>query len=144
MTSKSAYKKILAPIDFSESSRRTVEKALELQKFYSADLIIANFVTPISSTGIVYSAGFLDIEAQLLEDAREEMNQVCQEYSIPLDKTIIDVSYPKKAILMLSKKQNIDLIVLGSHGHHHFLGSILGSTANAVSSHAHCDVLLVK
>ncbi|MEJ2344256.1 MAG: universal stress protein, partial [Gammaproteobacteria bacterium] len=46
-------------------------------------------------------------------------------------------------ILDTAKEQQVDLIVLGSHGRHG-IGRLLGSTADNILHHADCDVLAVR
>jgi universal stress protein A len=43
----------------------------------------------------------------------------------------------------IADENQADLIVVGSHGRHG-IKMLLGSTANAVLHHAHCDVLAVR
>jgi universal stress protein A len=50
---------------------------------------------------------------------------------------------PKEEITQIAQQENVDLIVVGSHGRHGF-ALLLGSTANSILHHAHCDVLAVR
>lgn len=47
---------------------------------------------------------------------------------------------PKKIILDEAKEWKADLIVVGSHGRRGLDRFLLGSTAEAVTMHAHCSV----
>ncbi len=49
---------------------------------------------------------------------------------------------PASAIIDLAKPD--DLIVVGSHGHGGFVGSVIGSVSQRVVSHAHCPVVIVR
>ena len=51
---------------------------------------------------------------------------------------------PKNAILDEAEKWGADLIVLGSHGYTGFKRMLLGSVSQAVASHAHCSVEIVR
>ena len=51
---------------------------------------------------------------------------------------------PKNAILDEAEKWRADLIVLGSHGYTGFKRMLLGSVSQAVASHAHCSVEIVR
>jgi universal stress protein A len=50
---------------------------------------------------------------------------------------------PNQEIVQIAKQEQIDLIVVGSHGRHG-LALLLGSTANSILHHATCDVLAVR
>ena len=50
---------------------------------------------------------------------------------------------PKQEIINVAEQQQVDLIVVGSHGRHG-LALLLGSTANSILHTAKCDVLAVR
>lgn len=50
---------------------------------------------------------------------------------------------PREEIIRIAEQENVDLIVVGSHGEHG-LALLLGSTANSVLHYAKCDVLAVR
>jgi universal stress protein A len=50
---------------------------------------------------------------------------------------------PKLEIVRVAEENNVDLIIVGSHGKHG-IALLLGSTANGVLHHAKCDVLAVR
>jgi nucleotide-binding universal stress UspA family protein len=52
--------------------------------------------------------------------------------------------HPAKAIVSLAREGNYDLIVIGHSDHSELWGRLLGDTADRVSDHAHCSVLIVK
>ena len=97
-----------------------------------------NAKTPFDKD-VVYN---IDLEEQLLADAKESLTKLAAKFGIPPSQQVIEVGSPKVVILDHAAKVNADLIVVGSHGRHGF-SLLLGSTANAVLHHAHCDVLAV-
>lgn len=136
------YKHILLPIDFSNSSRNTTAQAMDLQKMYGCKLTVITFVEPIIP--VAYGAGVMDLEAEMYERAQAKMQKWCDEFGIAKDDTRVESGRAKLAILKAAEDLNVDLIVIGSHGHHGMVSSILGSTAAAVADHAKCDVFLVR
>jgi nucleotide-binding universal stress UspA family protein len=52
--------------------------------------------------------------------------------------------HPAKVIVGFAKEGNYDLIVIGHSDHSELWGRLLGDTADRVSDHAHCSVLIVK
>ncbi|QDV26495.1 universal stress protein [Aureliella helgolandensis] len=57
---------------------------------------------------------------------------------------VIEYGHASKIILDKGKELDVDLIVLGAHGHSAAYRIILGSTANFVANHARCPVLVVR
>ena len=67
----------------------------------------------------------------------------CYSLSIPVNQQWVELGTPGHDIVRVADENNVDLIIVGSHGRHGFK-RLLGSTANAVLHHAHCDVLAVR
>jgi len=51
---------------------------------------------------------------------------------------------PKEALIDEADQWNADLIVVGSHGYHGLTRFLIGSVSQAVASHAHCSVEIVR
>ena len=47
-------------------------------------------------------------------------------------------------LVQAAADQNCDLIVVGHSDHSELWGRLLGDTADRISDHAHCSVLIVK
>ncbi len=136
------YKHILCPIDYADFSDKTLQTALALRDLYSAKLSVVHFVEPLPAVAInAYSA---DVELNLVENAREAMAEYGAKYKLAADEMHILEEHPKFAINNAAKDMGADLIVIGRHGHHGIMGSLLGSTAAAVANHAPCDVFVVR
>jgi nucleotide-binding universal stress UspA family protein len=52
--------------------------------------------------------------------------------------------HPAKALVQAAADQACDLIVVGHSDHSELWGRLLGDTADRISDHAHCSVLIVK
>ncbi len=52
--------------------------------------------------------------------------------------------HPAKTIVSFAVEQKCDLIVVGHSDHSEMWGRLLGDTADRISDHAHCSVLIVK
>ncbi len=52
--------------------------------------------------------------------------------------------HPAKNILQLAREGGYDLIVVGHSDHSELWGRLLGDTADRITDHAHCSVLVVK
>jgi nucleotide-binding universal stress UspA family protein len=51
---------------------------------------------------------------------------------------------PEEAIVRLAEEEEVDMIVLGSHGRTGITRLLLGSVAEAIVRKAHCPVLVYK
>jgi nucleotide-binding universal stress UspA family protein len=58
--------------------------------------------------------------------------------------TVIKSGSAREMILDEAEKWDADLIVLGSHGYSGWQRFLLGSVSNAVATHAHCSVEIVR
>jgi len=52
--------------------------------------------------------------------------------------------HPAKAIVKFADEGRYDLVVVGHSDHSEMWGRLLGDTADRISDHAHCSVLIVK
>jgi len=141
----SLYKQILIAVDLHPDCDDTViSHGVDIAKINNANVSIVHAVEHINAYGVAeaYSA-VIDVEAQLMEEARKELAKLGQKYNIPTNCQYLDVGSPRAVILNKSNDIKADLIVVGSHGRHG-LQLLLGSTANAVLHNAPCDVLAVR
>jgi universal stress protein A len=139
------YKHILIAVDLHPNCDKTViQRGMEIAKANNATISIIHSVEHINAYGVAeaYSA-VLDVEAQLMAEARKELSKLGMELGIPSSHQYLEVGTPRSVILEKVEELNADLIVVGSHGRHGFQ-LLLGSTANAVLHHANCDVLAVR
>ena len=85
----------------------------------------------------------VDFDDLLLQQARTRLEQLRLRFALQEKLIHLEIGVPKREILRVAQEQDVDLILLGSHGRHG-IELILGSTANAVLHHADCDVLAVR
>jgi nucleotide-binding universal stress UspA family protein len=139
-------KKILVATDASEYSRQALKSALELaRKFHSeVELLI------VMDKPRAYAVHLLDEHVNWQERIEQEGELAIQATIEGVD--ISDVTLIKKIvqgkpatmILQEIENENIDLVVMGSHGYGAIAGSILGSVSQRVLHGAKCPVLIAK
>jgi nucleotide-binding universal stress UspA family protein len=85
------------------------------------------------------------------EELRKQADEILSEAEllgdkegVKIDKAIIVSSSCAAAIIDYAKKNNVDLIVVGTKGMTGLKHFLLGSVANNIISHAHCPVLAVR
>jgi len=139
------YQHILLAIDLHPNcDKTTAAKAVAIAEGFEAKLSVVHAIEHISAYGIAQAyPTVLDLEEQIVNDAREELAKLAQSWKIKPANQYIEVGPPKFIILAKAEEVKADLIVVGSHGRHG-LGLLLGSTANAVLHGALCDVLAVR
>jgi nucleotide-binding universal stress UspA family protein len=138
-------KKILFPTDFSHYNDRALSLASTLAAESSATLVIIHVDEMRDVNAALGEAGYLI--ATTLDD-REDVKQQL-ETVLP---TVATVNYehhyrkgsPVVEILTFAEEENIDLIVMASHGRTGLSRLLMGSIAEGVMRKAHCPVLIVK
>jgi len=142
------YQNILVAVDLSSESDVVLNKA-QLIAGSNAELHLVYVQEPMDNVyvGIVpQSAAFSglgDLEAQLGEELKQKLMALGENFSVPSDHLHILNGSPAHEIHRFAKDNEIQLIVIGTHGQKG-LQLLLGSTANAVLHGAGCDVLSIR
>ncbi len=141
----SLYKNILLSVDFSGHSENVALAAKTLAEQNQANLHIVHVVDNLPFNTDPYGPIQFDIDftQELLDAGKTHLAKYAAELGIPQERQWLEMGSPKHEVVRVAEENNIDLIVLGSHGRHG-LGLLLGSTANGVLHHAKCDVLAVR
>lgn len=129
------YKKILCAIEASDEGKIIISKAVELADLYGAEVFMISVIS--------YTLLPKDYQKEMKDKVRPKLESIAQKYKIPKKNISIKFGKPYQEICSLADKKNIDLIVLGTHSKKG-MNAFIGSTANAVTSHAGCDVTLIK
>lgn len=138
-------KKILVATDGSEYSRRALKTAVDLARKFDSEIEIL-FVIRMPKE---YDTNIYNYQI-LLEQIEEEGERTIVATLEGTD--LIGVTLkskklhgnPGNVIIQEVENENIDLVVMGSHGYGAFLGSVLGSVSQKVLHGAKCSVLIVK
>ncbi len=140
------YQHILLAADFSEHGQYVAQKAYDMAQQNQARLSIIHIVDNLPITDTTYGPAIpfdVDLDTELMNAARKRLAELGKQLQIPKAAQFIEMGNAKLEIVAVAEEQNVDLIVVGSHGRHG-LALILGSTANGVLHHAKCDVLAVR
>lgn len=142
----SAYRHILVAVDFSAEDDYVAEKAGALAAKFQAKLsiihVLDNIPMPDTPYGTVIALDE-DSDYPLLEAEKTKLLGLGQHLAVEVADCWLLWGVPKQEIIHLATQQQVDLIVVGSHGRHG-LALLLGSTSNSVLHHALCDVLAVR
>lgn len=138
-------KRILAPTDFSESSFAAAHYAMELADAFGAEVHLLHVIEP----PVYYSpafGGYIPDRADLQAYAAAGLEGVTLADE-PTDVKIVRrwvEGQAASAIIEDVEKNNIDIVVLGTHGHSAVRRFFMGSVAERVVRHACCPVLTVR
>ncbi len=148
----SLRKKILVAIDGSPQSDKAAEEAVRMasgnqSQFKSricALLVLPNAPTA-TYTDFVPSAPMT--ESKKWDELRERLFYVVEkcavEHDIPLE-MIVEYGDPADKIISLAKREEVDVIVIGSSGKGFLQRRIKGSVSHKVATNAECSVYIVR
>ena len=142
-------RRILCPIDFSEFSMRAYRYALSLAWHYRAKLFVQHVVElwryPYADFAASVAA-FDEFYQALREGAEEQLQQflkTCTQDEVQPEHVVQQGMAPDR-ILDFAEAQEVDLIVMGTHGRRGFDRLMLGSVTERVMRRASCPVLTVN
>lgn len=140
------FTKVLAPIDFSETSRAALAYALDLVSPGGA-LVVCHVVDDIPLTygyvGIAVPPP--ELTQRLTEEATRELESFVPKTlpeGVRLDSRVLH-GVPFAGIVGLAQEENVDLIVMGTHGRTGLKHMLLGSVTEKVVRTSPCPVLVV-
>lgn len=144
-----AIKSILCPVDFSDSSDHALTYAIALAQSYEATLKLLHVVQPplMSVPGDPMVPEF---SSEVMEDITAASQRRLDEIAaktreqVASVETKIATGSPFVEIITFAKDQNVDLIVVGTHGRTGLAHVMIGSVAEKVVRKAPCPVLTVK
>ena len=136
-------KKILVPRDFSDFSDYAFDRAVELVSEYGAELhlLYADVLhTDISTVG----GGGLETSELLNKRLLEGTQQLIAEKGITVKTNIARDLASASAIVTYAIDNDIDMIVMGTHGRRGFRRLLIGSTAEEVARTSPCPVMTIR
>ncbi len=138
-------KKILVAIDTSAAAPHVLGRAAELAKAFGASVLLVRAVglptelppealsmDPDSVTGLLVKAAERDLERAAASFPPE----------IVVERSV-QVGTPWRIICDLADDNDVDLVVIGAHGHR-LLDRVLGTTTNRVVSHTERSMHIVR
>ncbi len=148
--------KILVPLDFSKSAELIAKYAEDIAKKLGAELVFyhvideRNFFTynTVYTFPEYYPEVKVDAEAekQIKETMENDFKNMIENFSIKdINYSVhIDLGIPYSQICDYAKKNNFDLIIIGSHGKTNLKNIFLGSVVDYISHHTEIPILIYK
>ncbi|WP_395044233.1 universal stress protein [Flavobacterium sp.] len=140
-------KKILIPTDFSDHAEYALKVAAQIAKKNNGEIILLHMLELPHQASDAIGAGsdipeimfFKNAAIRRLEDLMDE------DYLDGIKVSeIIQFELAFDGILNISKKNNVDLIVMGSHGASGYKEMFIGSNAEKVVRNSNVPVLIIK
>ncbi len=136
-------RKILCPVDFSETSMNALKSAKELKDIFSAEFEVMHVVpTHFIKERAAVGKDTDRITEELFNEARNELQRFLSDAGIEKS-GIVEEGEPFKKIASFSAENNIELIVIGARGLSFIKEMLIGSVTDAVLKSSPCPVLLI-
>ncbi len=148
------FKNFLCVVEPENGNKMALERALTLAKNNSANPTVINFFPGPGMNANMFKHNISDdIEASIIDSKTEQLKFFID--NIPIEKTgeLIDFLKPKKNLIKgfsnkvipeFTKKNDADLVILGTIGNTGIPGLIIDNTAEDIFNQIHCSVLAVK
>jgi nucleotide-binding universal stress UspA family protein len=140
-----ASKRFLVALDSSPRASLVLAHAVELASKLGARLVLLRVSgIPIGVPLEAFVSSPVELAEMLEKVAQDELQR--QADGVPpalLEKMLTLMGTPWDGICSTAKQENVDLIIIGSHGYAG-LDRILGTTASRVVNHADRSVLVVR
>jgi nucleotide-binding universal stress UspA family protein len=140
------FTNVLVPVDGSDNSYRALDAALILSEKLGSSITVVNVMEEVPITHIESEK----LLSELLEAYRKENQEILSKCSkIATEKglsikTLLLQGNPASIILDYCKKENFDLVIMGSRGMGKFKQLILGSVSSKIVHHCQRAVLLIR
>ena len=137
------FERILVPTDFSETSQRALGYAKAIARQDHSQLLLVHVSPPMNLITPPEAAWIDESEIQSAEEERLEQSGAELRSEGFRARTISLTGALYDELLSAVRQNEVDLIVLGTHGRKGYERLLLGSDAEAVLRQAGCPVLLV-
>ena len=142
----SMYDDILVPTDGSEGTNKAVEHALDIAKKYDATAHVVYVVNTSAYSTLPADSNWESITAALEDEGKQATGEIVEEMqdvgvnAVPS----VEEGIPHKTILEYADDNDIDLIVMGTHGKSGLDRLLLGSVTEKVVRASKVPVLTVR
>ncbi len=141
-------KKILFPVDFTGATTKIMPFVKDMVKAFNAKLYILHVIrSPEEFAGFEMGpAWYAAMEKDLKEGAKKSMKRLVVEELDDIDdvETAIEVGDIVDTIIKYVEDNDIDMIIIGTHGRKGLEKVMFGSVAEGVIKDAPCPVLTIN
>jgi nucleotide-binding universal stress UspA family protein len=145
------FKRILVPLDGSPLAERALPAALALaQKFESQIILLRVLDIPVPTPPTSHPEVTIGWVREARQHAHQEAESYLETVQGELDRQgvktriLLRDTAPPEDILDVAGAEDIDLIIMSSHGRSGLARWTFGSVADKVARHSPCPVLLIR
>ena len=139
------FQKILVGYDGSKGGKAALAHATDLARQSSGGVTVLWVREPLPRHSDL--PGEFEGEAEAADEyfaaRKKEVAHVAAQAGLAIA-CAVRRGHPAKTIVGFAKDGGFDLVVIGHSDHSELWGRLLGDTADRISDHAHCSVLIVK
>ena len=140
--------KILYPSDLRDFSLKILPFVLSMSEKYNAKIYLLHVTEDLTKwAGFYLPHVSLEIhQKEVMEAADKLLNTICKEkmQGCPNFERMILAGDPAKETLKTIEKEDIDLVIMGTHGYKGLEQTIFGSVANKVVKNSTAPVLVIN
>jgi len=141
-------KKILVPTDFSETGLLAMDHAIYLARLVKAHLYIVHVIEAFEYAYSIYEPDMdvsdtVQLQGTINGKLERVATEISKEYGINVS-TLLGNGRPSSGIAEAVKENEIDLVIMGTHGAHGFEEYFIGSNAHKVVTMSQCPVITIQ
>lgn len=135
-------KRIMVPLDGSPISEQALGPAIALAKIHEAEVVLyRSLLLTDAQLGSFVMVGARDLE---LQSAREYLEEIESRYQDIKIRSVVRELPPARGIIDTIESEDVDLVVMSSHGYSGLTHWLLGSVTEGVLQRATCPVMVVR
>ncbi len=125
-------RKILCPTDWSEPSLAALEIAGEWARHFDSELLMLHVVAPLEHSGLLLDKA--QIEEAMQADAARQLHEIARHrvLDVPSVRPIVTVGSAAVQIADVARQENVDLLVISTHGLGGWRAVVSGSSMDAI------------
>jgi nucleotide-binding universal stress UspA family protein len=140
-------KKVLVPTDFSESARHALTYGISFAKEYAAELVLLHVVEnlTVGYASDLFPVPMAEVFQEISGYAKAELAKLGEEArqrGVTVQEQVVQ-GKPSAEIIRFAAENQVDIVVLGTHGKGMLDQALFGSTTERVVRRAPCPVLTV-
>jgi nucleotide-binding universal stress UspA family protein len=145
------FKRILVPLDGSPLAERALPLATSLAQKFDSEIILLRI---LDVSTLTLPTWHMEAPPDWIVEAHEHIHEEVKNYLKTQQdqlrqqgfevRTLLRGASPAEGILEIAETQEVDLIVMSTHGRSGLTRWALGSVADKVMGHSHCPVLLIR
>ena len=140
--------RILVPTDFSESARHALTYGISFAREFEAELLLLHVVEtiPVGYASDLFPVPMAEVFQEISGYAKTELAKLADEArqkGVAVSELVAQ-GKPSAEIIRHAAENDVDMIVLGTHGKGMLDQALFGSTTERVVRRAPCPVLTVR